>query len=315
MPDFTAINRAALSSAETLLRQWIPGGKRLGREYVALNPRRHDRRPGSFTINLHTGQWADFASGDKGGDLISLYAYLHGVSQGEAARALGMGNDTAISPLRAPKPPKPPKEEPAAPHPIALRLWRESIPARGTATETYLRGRGIACPILETIRHLPRGWHKPSNTHWPCMLAAVTRWPDNAPVAVHRTYLAPDGSGKAPVEPDKMMLGGTAGGAVRIGDCLDSIVIAEGLETALSVFQATGMTVWAALSTSGIRGLILPPPGITPHVTIAADHDEPGIDAAHDAAERLSNEGYRVRLAIPSIPGADFNDLLREAGA
>jgi putative DNA primase/helicase len=63
---------------------------------VALNPTRTDRRLGSFKINIRTGRWADFATGDKGGDPISLVAYLEGVSQAEAARRLArmLGLDT-----------------------------------------------------------------------------------------------------------------------------------------------------------------------------------------------------------------------------
>jgi hypothetical protein len=56
---------------------------------VVLNPIRADRRLGSFKINVRTGRWADFATGDKGGDPVSLVAYLEGVSQVEAARLLG----------------------------------------------------------------------------------------------------------------------------------------------------------------------------------------------------------------------------------
>lgn len=86
--DFAAVNRAALANLPALLDRWLPEGKRQGREFVALNPRRADRRPGSFSINLHTGKWADFATGDKGGDVVSLAAYLSGTSQAETARAL-----------------------------------------------------------------------------------------------------------------------------------------------------------------------------------------------------------------------------------
>ena len=59
-----------------------------GGEYVARNPTRHDRRPGSFKVNLRTGRWADFATGDRGGDPVSLAAYLFGLTQAEAARRL-----------------------------------------------------------------------------------------------------------------------------------------------------------------------------------------------------------------------------------
>ena len=86
--NFRAINSAALAALPTLLARWLPDGRREGNEYVARNPRRHDRHPGSFKINLSRGAWADFATGDRGGDVISLAAFLAGTSQGEAAREL-----------------------------------------------------------------------------------------------------------------------------------------------------------------------------------------------------------------------------------
>lgn len=86
MIDFSNINRAALAVLPSLLDRWVPGGKRIGREYVARNPKRADRRSGSFSINMSTGRWSDFATGDAGGDPISLAAYLFDLSQAEAAR-------------------------------------------------------------------------------------------------------------------------------------------------------------------------------------------------------------------------------------
>ncbi len=68
---------------------WLPGGRREGREWVALNRLRADRHTGSFKVNLETGRWADFALSDaRGGDPISLAAYLFDLSQVEAARKL-----------------------------------------------------------------------------------------------------------------------------------------------------------------------------------------------------------------------------------
>jgi hypothetical protein len=93
--DFKRINDAALPVLPALIARWLPEGQRRGREWVALNPHRSDRRLGSFSINLRTGRWADFATSDRGGDVISLAAYLSGTSQIEAARRLaamlGMG--------------------------------------------------------------------------------------------------------------------------------------------------------------------------------------------------------------------------------
>jgi hypothetical protein len=86
--DYMRINRAALSALPALCARWLPGGKRVGREYVALNPTRTDKRVGSFKVNLQSGRWADFATGDKGGDVVSLAAYLFGLRQSDAARRL-----------------------------------------------------------------------------------------------------------------------------------------------------------------------------------------------------------------------------------
>ena len=86
--DFDAINQAALAAFPAVLNRLLPGGKLNGRELVALNPRRADRKLGSFKINRYNGRWCDFATGEKGGDPVSLVAYLADVSQGEAARLL-----------------------------------------------------------------------------------------------------------------------------------------------------------------------------------------------------------------------------------
>lgn len=83
--NFDRIARVALLYSDTIVARWIPGGRREGGEWVARNPRRSDRKPGSFKINLRNGRWGDFSTGDTGGDLISLAAYLHDLDQSTAA--------------------------------------------------------------------------------------------------------------------------------------------------------------------------------------------------------------------------------------
>jgi hypothetical protein len=82
---FKRIADAALSYSDTLVRRWLPDGKREGAEWVAINPTRADGRKGSFKVNVNTGRWSDFATGAVGGDLVSLAAYLFRLKQGEAA--------------------------------------------------------------------------------------------------------------------------------------------------------------------------------------------------------------------------------------
>jgi hypothetical protein len=85
---FQTISSAALPHLPALVKRWLPEGRRKGNEWVSRNPTRADRTPGSFKVNLRSGRWADFATGARGGDIISLAAYLFGLSQGEAARKI-----------------------------------------------------------------------------------------------------------------------------------------------------------------------------------------------------------------------------------
>jgi hypothetical protein len=82
---FRRIADAALGRADAIVRRWLPDGRRDGAEWVCRNPTRNDQRRGSFKVNILTGKWGDFATGDRGGDLVSLAAYLFRLSQADAA--------------------------------------------------------------------------------------------------------------------------------------------------------------------------------------------------------------------------------------
>jgi hypothetical protein len=82
--DFAEANLRGLAR----VREWLPGGRQEGEEWVALNPARPDEHLGSFKVNLCSGVWADFATGDAGSDAVSLLAYLRGLSQADAAREI-----------------------------------------------------------------------------------------------------------------------------------------------------------------------------------------------------------------------------------
>lgn len=190
----------------------------------------------------------------------------------------------------------------------ARGLWDEAAPITGTLAETYLRGRGITCAMPETLRFHGECWHGPTARRWPAMVSIVE---GAEAFAVHRTYLAPDGRGKAQIDPDKMMLGYTRGGAVRLTQAQGPLVIAEGVETAMSL--ASGLlrapaTIWAALSTSGMRGLRLP--SSRGRITIATDGDDAGQDAGRELACRAHGLGWKVSI-LPAPQGRDWNDILK----
>jgi hypothetical protein len=192
----------------------------------------------------------------------------------------------------------------------AMQLAREAIPITGTIAETYLRGRGITCPMSDMLRFHPACWHS-SGKHLPAMVARVQ---GSDGYAIHRTYLAAGGSGKANVEPAKAMLGNCAGGAVRLMEADGPLVVAEGIETALSLVSGllqTPATIWAAMSTSGMQNLRLPT--IPARLTIASDGDPAGRTAAKMLAERAYKLGWTVSF-LHAPEGKDWNDILREGG-
>lgn len=86
--NFHFVASAAQRNADAIVLRWLPDGRRAGAEWVARNPKRNDHRAGSFKINLRTGRWGDFATGDGGSDLISLAAFLFNLKQAEAALRL-----------------------------------------------------------------------------------------------------------------------------------------------------------------------------------------------------------------------------------
>jgi hypothetical protein len=190
---------------------------------------------------------------------------------------------------------------------IALQIWNKASPINGTPAESYLKGRGIDCRLPETLRYSPACWHGATGQAFPAMVARV----DGANgFAIHRTYLRPDGSGKADIEPNKAMLGPCTGGAVRLSDAPGPLVVAEGIETALSLLCGlldSHGAVWAALSTSGMMALNLPPqPG---RIIIAPDGDEAGRGAAIRLADRAFYAGWNVSL-LSIADGCDWNDIL-----
>ena len=319
-PDFGSINSAALAALPALLERWLPGGRRSGAEYVARNPTRADRKPGSFSVNLRTGKWGDFANGAKGGDPTSLLAYLEGLSQGDAA--IRLAEDLGLEPAkqgqrgRRHRRAAPARKLPVQDHDTRWRtaaareLWRQARAAAGTPVETYLLARGITIAIPPTIRHHPALLYAPAGLRFHGMVAAV-QGPNRQLVAVHRTYLLQDGR-KAQISTPKMSLGSYSGGAVRLAAAGPTLAIAEGVESGLAFQEATGIPTWVALCRSNLPKVAIP--NTVRELVIATDGDEPGRQAARQAAERWTREGVHVRIADPG-DGLDHNDLLQRGAA
>lgn len=285
-------------NAETIAKAL--GGRKAGSGWTARCPAHDDHTP---SLSLRDA--------DDGKVLVRCHA---GCDQDEVIsnlRASGLWTQNGarlfryVASRRVTKPTEPDRDENKRTE-AALSIWQVAKPSAGTLVETYLGSRGVNLPPTATLRFHPSLKH-PSGRIWPAMIALVTRGPDDVPLAIHRTFLAADGAGKAPVDPQKMMLGPCRGGAVRLAEPGNLLMVGEGIETCLAAMQETDHPAWAALSTSGLRALDLP--GDVRDVIVLADGDDPGEAAARDCALRWKREGRRVRIARPP-KGMDFNDLL-----
>ena len=188
----------------------------------------------------------------------------------------------------------------------ALACWNEARSIHGTIAEAYLRGRGITCELPDTLRFHPSCWH-PKSMSLPAMVAMVE---GSERFAIHRTYLCLSGDGKADISPAKAMLGTVAGGAVRLSVGGDKLVVCEGIETGLSLLSGLlrgPATVWAALSTSGMKRLTLP--SEVSRLTIATDGDDAGRTAGNALATKATIAGWSVSL-LPAPNGADWNNIV-----
>jgi hypothetical protein len=192
-------------------------------------------------------------------------------------------------------------------------IWDAALPIGGTIAERYLRARGIHWDLPATLRFHASCWH-PSAKRLPALVALVEGMEG---YAVHRTYLRSDGSGKAALNGrDKLMLGSTHGGTVRLSNGPGPVLIGEGIESTFSAFILNGdptAKAWAALSASGMRGINLPRlhdlGSSQPSLIVAVDGEKAGRDAGRVLAERATGLGWQVSIADPG-DGRDFNDLL-----
>ncbi len=276
--------------------------QRCGRHLVALCPFHGERTPSFYVYSDH---FHCFGCGAHG-DAIAWLMRTHGTTFAETLRHLGAEARTLTRPVPMPAAPE---SDNSRNRDRARRIWTEAIAPFGSPVEIYLRSRGVSLPDAPTIRfhpHCPR-----TGGALPAMVALMTDPATGAPCGVHRTYLAPDGRGKADVDKPKMMLG--TAGVVRLAEPAgEGLGLAEGVETALSAMLVIGWgPVWAAGSRGGIERF----PVLQGHaLTIFSDGDAPGLAAARVCAARWTEAG-REALIWAAPTGQDWNDAVRRIAA
>ena len=306
--------------AEDLCRQLLPAGKRDGHKWRVGDV---EGNPGqSMIVHLNgdrAGVWHDFAPrvGGDALDLVKAVLNLDTLSaiqwaknwlglrdddnQGRTSRRRGTPGQLANRQANRAEPESPPNLD------RARQIWKATQPAIGSLVEAYLRSRGITLPIPTSIRFHPGLKHQPTGLMFPAMVAAVAR-ADGGLTAVHRTYLLPDGCGKARVSSPKMALGPLHNGAVRLASAGNALGLAEGIETAMSAMEIFDIPVWAALGSRLDRVTV--PEGVI-EVQVFGDNGQAGQEAAEKAADAFTKAGRRVCLRFPPDHLPDWNDALQ----
>jgi putative DNA primase/helicase len=264
---------------------------------------------------LHGGRSLVIRDGANGCVLVTCWGGCDRLDVLAELRRRGLLGDRAHYAPQIISPPR--RDDDARRTSRALNIWRNTEHGAGSMAGRYLASRRILPdqwpPSLRFHPRCPRPRDDAGNILPPLpAMVGLVEHVERGPVAVHCTYLQPDGSGKADIEKSKAIFGPVAGGAVRLGmpRAGEWLAVGEGIETALSVAVACSMPAWAALSAGGIKNLILPPEAT--HVLVCADHDASGVGqrAAREAAHRWLNQGRHVKIALPLGPDTDFNNVL-----
>ena len=306
--------------AEAVCREYLSNGRREGRYWlvgdVQNNPGRSMfvRLKGTESGKGAAGKWTDAATGDHG-DLLDVIRESCGLLDfkdvaDEARRFLSLPQPEP-DPQPRPRPPSAPAGSPES----ARRLISMSQPITGTIVETYLGKRGItALHGTGALRFHPRCYYRPDSFSptetWPAMIASVTDL-DNRITGAHRTWLSPDGSGKAPIETPRRAMGDLLGNAVRFDRATHVMAAGEGIETMLSLRMALPhMPMVAALSAAHLAAILFP--ATLRRLYIARDDDLAGDNAMASLVERAQAVGIEAITLSPRL--GDFNEDLRTLG-
>ncbi|MFC3726466.1 DUF7146 domain-containing protein [Neoaquamicrobium sediminum] len=304
--------------AEAVCKRYLGAGRRQGNYWQVGDVRNAPGRSMFVrlkdTVKGPAGKWSDAATGEHG-DLLDVIRESLGLIDfadvAEEARIfLSMPPDPEPAPQQHTRTPAPSGSAEAA-----RRLIAMCQPNSGTLVEAYLRGRGItALHGCGSLRFHSRCYyrpdeHSPTET-WPAMVAAVTDLTGRI-TGAHRTWLAPDGSGKAPISIQRKAMGDLLGHAVRFGLSGDVLAAGEGIESVLSAREVMpGMSAAAALSAAHLAAIRFH--DALRRLYVVRDNDRAGDGARNTLIERASAVGVEAIALSPML--GDFNEDLRTFG-
>ena len=304
--------------AEAVCRRYLSAGRRQGSYWQVGDARNTPGR--SMFVRLRdspkgpAGKWTDAATGEHG-DLLDVIRESLGLVDftdvaKEARAFLALPPPELGTPLDGTGGPAPSGSAEAA-----RRLVAMSRPIAGTLVETYLRNRGITFfQGTGALRFHPRCYYRPGAPGppdpRPAMIGAVTDLGGRI-TGAHRTWLAPDGSGKAAIDRPRKAMGDLLAHAVRFGLPNEVMAAGEGIESVLSLRCAVPhMAMVAALSAAHLAAILFPTS--LRRLYIARDNDPAG-DGARDSLIKRTNAAGIEAIVLSPIRG-DFNEDLRILG-
>jgi Toprim domain len=302
MSDAADLAQRLAREAEAVCRAYLPNGRRNGHYWIAGDV--HGARGKSLFVKLsgeRAGKWTDAATGEHG-DLLDLIALNKGFTTFrdtlEEARRFLREPPCLRSSQKVP-PSQPAHDSSAA----AAKLYSLSHPAPGTLAETYLRGRGITASLSwPSLRFHPGCYFRAHDgaplEQWPAVLGAVTDLTGKL-TGLQRTWLARDGSGKAPFDEPRRAMGHLLGHAVRFGEPSGIMAAGEGIETMLSLLSLfPALPMAAGLSATHLSALIFPPD--LRRFYMLRDNDAAGDCAEERLTGRCRDAGIEMRVLIPA---------------
>lgn len=309
--------------AEAVCRHYLSNGRKQGNYWQIGDVRNTPGR--SMFVRLTgpesgkgaAGKWTDAQNGQHG-DLLDIIREALGLIDfqdvaEEARRFLSLPHP---EPAKAMTPTGRVSCAAVGSPEASRRLFAMSEPILGTVAATYLHGRAITSLEGTTaLRFHPRCYYRPDDHSpteiWPAMVASVTDL-DGRQTGAHRTWLAPDGSGKASVETPRRAMGDLLGHGVRFGAAGEVLAAGEGIETVLSPRQVLPhMPMLAALSAAHLAAILFP--ATLRRLYVVRDRDPAGDGARDSLIVRAASVGIE---AMPLTPvEGDFNDDLQRFGA
>ncbi|MBC2861717.1 toprim domain-containing protein [Stappia sp. 28M-7] len=313
--DATDLAQRLGRQAEAVCRFYLSNGRKQGNYWQVGDVRNTAGR--SMFVRLHdsakgvAGKWTDPATGEHG-DLLDVIRESLGLIDfadvaEEARRFLSLPRPEPGPHTGRPRRPTAPSGSSEA----ARRLWRMTRPITGSVAEAYLRKRGITdLRGVANLRFHPNCYWRPEGDGptetWPAMIAAVTDL-NGKVTGAHRTWLARDGSAKAPIDPPRKAMGDLLGNAVRFGEAQDVMAAGEGIETILSLRQAMPpMPMVSALSAGHLAAILFPTD--LRRLYIVRDNDPAGDGARDSLVDRARGAGIEAITLSPVL--GDINEDL-----